>query len=167
MKEMGKRLKGLRESMGLSQMKMAEILGLKQPSINRYEQGTATPTVENLRKYADYFDVSMDYIFARTDNPEGRLYAHQPKALAGNKEVQQFIELCFDPGSPYNERLKETMLRKPCHAGGKAGVSSGGYSLGCAPIGLFLKPSALLADIYFNLSQFLKFVAKLGLLLLV
>ena len=103
MKEMGKRLKGLRESMGLSQMKMAEILGLKQPSINRYEQGTATPTVENLRKYADYFDVSMDYIFARTDNPEGRLYAHQPKAL--------FIELCFDPGSPYNERLKETMLR--------------------------------------------------------
>lgn len=71
MKEMGKRLKGLRESMGLSQMKMAEILGLKQPSINRYEQGTATPTVENLRKYADYFDVSMDYIFARTDNPEG------------------------------------------------------------------------------------------------
>ena len=111
MKEMGKRLKGLRESMGLSQMKMAEILGLKQPSINRYEQVTATPTVENLRKYADYFDVSMDYIFARTDNPEGRLYAHQPKALAGNKEVQQFIELCFDPGSPYNERLKETMLR--------------------------------------------------------
>ena len=109
MKEMGKRLKGLRESMGLSQMKMAEILGLKQPSINRYEQGTATPTVENLRKYADYFDVSMDYIFARTDNPEGKMYAHQPKALAGNKEVQQFIELCFDPGSPYNERLKDRM----------------------------------------------------------
>ena len=104
MKEMGKRLKGLRESMGLSQMKMAEILGLKQPSINRYEQGTATPTVENLRKYADYFDVSMDH-------PEGKLYAHQPKALAGNREMRQFIELCFDPGSPYNERLKETMLR--------------------------------------------------------
>ena len=81
MKEMGKRLKGLRESMGLSQMKMAEILGLKQPSINRYEQGTATPTVENLRKYADYFDVSMDYIFARTDNPEWKMYAHQPKVI--------------------------------------------------------------------------------------
>jgi len=46
-------------------------------------------------------------------------------------------------------------------------VSFGGYSLECAPIGLFLKLSALLADIYFDLSQFLKFVAKLGLLLLV
>ena len=73
--------------------------------------GIETPTVENLRKYADYFDVSMDYIFARTDNPEGKLYAHQPKALAGNREMRQFIELCFDPSSPYNERLKETMLR--------------------------------------------------------
>ena len=91
MKEMGKRLKGLRESMGLSQMKMAEILGLKQPSINRYEQGTATPTVENLRKYADYFDVSMDYIFARTDNPEGRLYAHKPKVLRTFMPFSMFI----------------------------------------------------------------------------
>lgn len=111
MKEVGQRLRTLRESMKLSQVKMAEILGLKQSSINRYEQGMATPTVENLRKYADYFDVSMDYIFARTDNPEGKLYAHQPKLLASNKEVQRFVEMCFDPASPYNEKLKETMIR--------------------------------------------------------
>ena len=107
----GKAAQGAKREHGAVTDENGRDLGLKQPSINRYEQGTATPTVENLRKYADYFDVSMDYIFARTDNPEGKLYAHQPKALAGNKEVQQFIELCFDPGSPYNERLKETMLR--------------------------------------------------------
>ncbi len=111
MKEMGKRLKVLRESMKLSQVKMAEILGLKQSSINRYEQGMATPTVENLRKYADYFDVSMDYIFARTDKPQGKLYAYKPKLLASGEELQQFIEMCFDPASPYNERLKETMIQ--------------------------------------------------------
>ncbi|MGN1230441.1 MAG: helix-turn-helix domain-containing protein [Anaerotignum sp.] len=111
MKEMGQRLRTLRESMKLSQVKMGELLGLKQSSINRYEQGTATPTVENLRKYADYFDVSMDYIFARTDNPQGKLYEHQPKLLASSEEMQQFIEMCFDPESPYNERLKETMIR--------------------------------------------------------
>ena len=73
MKEMGKRLKGLRESMGLSQMKWRRFGIWKQPAIIRYEQGTATPTVENLRKYADYFDVSMDYIFARTDRSGGKL----------------------------------------------------------------------------------------------
>lgn len=111
MKEVGERLRTLRESIGLSQMKMADLLGLKQPSINRYEQGTATPTVENLRKYADFFDVSLDYIFARTDNPQGKHYAHQPKILASNRELRWFIEMCFDPTSPYNERLKQTMIQ--------------------------------------------------------
>ena len=111
MKEMGKRLKGLRESMGLSQMKMAEILGLKQPSINRYEQGTATPTVENLRKYADYFDVSMDYIFARCDEPQGKLYHYQPKVWKNAAEMEQFVDMCFDPKSPYYNRMKESVLR--------------------------------------------------------
>ena len=111
MKQLGNRLRALRESIGISQAKFADVIGSTQSSINRYENGQATPTVELLRKYADYFDVSMDYIFARTDNPEGKLYAHQPKSLADNKELQQFIELCFDPSSPYNERLKETMIR--------------------------------------------------------
>lgn len=111
MKVMGERLRTLRESMKLSQAKMADLLGLKQSSINRYEQGTATPTVENLRKYADYFDVSMDYIFARTDNPQGKLYENKPKLLVNTEDAQQFIEMCFDPESPFNERLKQTLLR--------------------------------------------------------
>ena len=43
MKEVGKRLKALRESLGLSQVKMAEALGSTQSSINRYENGQSTP----------------------------------------------------------------------------------------------------------------------------
>ena len=69
LKELGKRLRVLRESVGLSQAKLAQEIGSNQSSINRYENGQAAPTVELLRKYADYFDVSMDYIFARCDDP--------------------------------------------------------------------------------------------------
>ena len=58
MKQLGMCLRALRESIGLSQSKFAD--GSTQSSINRYENGQATPTVELLRKYADYFDVSMD-----------------------------------------------------------------------------------------------------------
>ena len=65
MKQLGSRLRALRESIGISQAKFADVIGSTQSSINRYENGQATPTVELLRKYADYFDVSMDYIFAR------------------------------------------------------------------------------------------------------
>ena len=39
MRELGERLRRLRESVKLSQVKMAELLGVKQSSINRYEQG--------------------------------------------------------------------------------------------------------------------------------
>ena len=71
MKKVGKRLKALRESVGFSQVKMAEAIGSTQSSINRYENGQSTPPVELFRRYADYFDVSLDYIFARTDKPQG------------------------------------------------------------------------------------------------
>ena len=94
MKQLGNRLRTLREGLGISQAKFAEIIGSTQSSINRYENGQATPTVELLRKYADYFDVSMDYIFARCDNPE----------------LAKFVEMCFDPESPMHDRLKATLI---------------------------------------------------------
>lgn len=68
-------------------------------------------TVELLRKYADYFDVSMDYIFARYDDPHGKLYEVKPPVDANNPELRKFVEMCFDPESPMNEKLKEAMLK--------------------------------------------------------
>lgn len=63
----------------LKGLKLAELLGITQSSLNHYENGQSTPSVELLRKYADFFDVSMDYIFARCDDPQGKLYHYQPK----------------------------------------------------------------------------------------
>ena len=110
MKEVADRLRHLRESVKLSQVKMAEIVGVKQSSLNRYELNQASPNFETLTRYADYFDVSMDYIFGRTDKPQGKLYDYTPKAFDDEK-MQQFVEMCFDPKSPMNERLKETLLQ--------------------------------------------------------
>ena len=70
MKEVGKRLKALRDSIGFSQVKMAEAVGSTQSSINRYENGQSTPPVELFRRYADYFDVSLDYILPGRTNPK-------------------------------------------------------------------------------------------------
>ena len=110
MKELGERLRRLRESVKLSQVKMAELWGVRQSSINRYEQGQSAPSLETLVMYADYFDVSLDYLLARTDNPQGKLYEHRPKIAPGSEEMKQFIEMCFDPQSPLNEKLKQTLL---------------------------------------------------------
>ena len=111
MKELGQRLRTLRQGVKLSQVKMADLLGVKQSSINRYEMGQSVPSAVTLIKYADYFDVSLDYIFARTDKPQGKLYEYKPKIIASSKEIKQFIEMCFDPESPMNEKLKQTLIQ--------------------------------------------------------
>lgn len=111
MQEIGKRLKLLRESIGFSQVKMAEAIESTQSSINRYENGQSTPSVILLRRYADFFNVSLDYIFARTDKPQGAIYEFRPKVTPEKEEMRRFIEMCFDPQSPMNERLKDALLR--------------------------------------------------------
>ena len=59
--------------------------------------------------YAEYFDVALDYIFGRTDNPHGTHYEGKVKIERAYPEMNKFIEMCFDPGSPMNEKLKETL----------------------------------------------------------
>ena len=110
MKEIGERLKSLREGAGLSQMKIGGMNGTNQSNLARYEQGKATPPLKLLLWYADYFDVSMDYIFGRTDNPQGKLYAYNPKITADSAQLRQFIEMCFDPNSTVSGKLKSTMM---------------------------------------------------------
>lgn len=110
MEILGQRLRTLRESVKLSQTKIAELIGTSQVSINRYENNTGAPSLKTLLWYADYFDVSLDYIFGRTDKPQGELYEYKPKITANSEEMKQFIEMCFDPGSPMNERLKQTLI---------------------------------------------------------
>jgi len=117
MKEIGKRLKVLRESVFLTQAKMAELLGSTQSGINRYEHGQSTPPVELFIAYADYFDVSLDYIFGRTEKPQGRLYEYKPKTTMDNPQMRQFIEMCFDPESPVSGKMKETLLEMMIQGG--------------------------------------------------
>lgn len=55
MKQLGMRLRALREGIGLSQSKFADVIGSTQSSINRYENGQATPTVELLQQVCGLF----------------------------------------------------------------------------------------------------------------
>lgn len=63
------RLKELRKSRNISQLKLALDLGLNQNSISRYENQEREADYATLIKFADYFNVSIDYLLERTDNP--------------------------------------------------------------------------------------------------
>ncbi len=63
------RLKEIRKSKGISQLKLAMDLNTNQNTISRYETGEREPGINELIKIADYFNVSIDYLLDRTDNP--------------------------------------------------------------------------------------------------
>ena len=110
MKEVAEKIRLLRESINLSQAKLAVLASVTQSSINRYENEQSAPPLPLLVWYADYFDVSLDYIFGRTDKPQGKLYDYEPKFSQENEQLKQFIEMCFDPKSPMNDKLKQTLI---------------------------------------------------------
>lgn len=64
------RLKELRKRKGLSQLRLATELNTTQNTISRYETGEREPGIDELIKIADYFNVSVDYLIGRTQNPK-------------------------------------------------------------------------------------------------
>ena len=64
------RLKTLRIQQNLTQSQFGAILGISKPAISDIERGRRTTTIEKLVEIADYFDVSVDYLVGRSDNPQ-------------------------------------------------------------------------------------------------
>ena len=62
------KLKELRKEKNISQIKLALDLGLNQNSVSRYESGERQADYATLIKFADYFDVSTDFLLGRTNN---------------------------------------------------------------------------------------------------
>lgn len=63
------RLKELREKREMSQVRLGVELGINQDVISRYENLEREADYRTLLDIADFFDVSLDYLFGRTDNP--------------------------------------------------------------------------------------------------
>ena len=64
------RLHELRKKRNISQIRLAIDLDMNQNSISRYETGEREADYATLIRIADYFNVSIDYLLGRTDNPE-------------------------------------------------------------------------------------------------
>ena len=64
------RLKELRNKRNISQLKLALDLSMNQNTISRYETGEREADYKTLIKIADYFNVSIDYLLERTNNPK-------------------------------------------------------------------------------------------------
>ena len=64
------RLKELRKKKRISQVMLAMDLNINQNSISHYETGEREADYATLIAIADYFNVSIDYLLGRTENPK-------------------------------------------------------------------------------------------------
>lgn len=97
---MVERLKELRTEFNISQQQLADVIGVSQQSINKYENHNVEPDIETLKAMANYFNVSIDYlvgyeketaesensaellrIFNLMTNEQQRIYIEQGKAF--------------------------------------------------------------------------------------
>ena len=62
-------LKKLRKALKKTQLQVQLDTGIEQALLSKYENGLRIPPTESLMVLADYYQVSMDYIMGRTDNP--------------------------------------------------------------------------------------------------
>ena len=74
-------LRALRENLNILQAKLAHEIDITHASVNRYETNKIVPTAETLLWYASRFDVLLDYIFSRAEEPQGQLRECQVSAV--------------------------------------------------------------------------------------
>lgn len=101
------RLKELRTDNDMSQTELADKLNLKASAISKYEKCITQPAIETLKKLAEIFCVTVDYLIGVSDikNPYG-----ENQILPGEAElVEHFRQLSYENKIRIDERIK-TML---------------------------------------------------------
>lgn len=82
-------LKNLRTEHHLTQVELANKLGLSFTTISMYERGQREPDFETLEAIADYFNVDMDYLLGKSPIPNKALYhTSSPE----ERELQEYLE---------------------------------------------------------------------------
>ena len=105
----GSRLKELRDSKSMTQSQLAEVLGVSQQAVGKWERETASPNDEMLKKIAALFFTTTDYLLGYDDAPS---YYTDPETAALAEQIKNNPggRVLFDAGKDLKpESIKEVM----------------------------------------------------------
>ncbi|WP_125154312.1 helix-turn-helix domain-containing protein [Clostridium rectalis] len=102
--ELKDRIKQERLKRELSQRELAKIMNVSKQTISNWENGNRVPDVLTLKKLADYFNVSTDYLLCRTDHPQGMI---QNTTIDGNNIELELDRTIFPNGLTYEEVMEK------------------------------------------------------------
>jgi len=114
---LGMRIKRLRQEKKLSQLELAEFLNISNTTLSQYESGKRIPGDEIKIKIAQFFNVSIDYLFGCTDvrNP----YPGKEPMSKDESEAYHFLDnsgLCKEDITKVEEYI-ELLKQKYYHDG--------------------------------------------------
>jgi transcriptional regulator with XRE-family HTH domain len=93
MNNIGMIIRKLRKARGLTQIQLANKIGATQKVVTSYETNQATPTLENLIKIADVFQISIDELVGRKKAGNPDVIAKNDYHIHGNSRSAKMQEI--------------------------------------------------------------------------
>lgn len=92
---MGHRLKDLRKLRKLNQVEVAAAVDIDRAYLSRIENGEKSPSLELVASLADFYDVSIDYLYRGTPAtlPNSQLNSEGPYSAEENALIELWREM--------------------------------------------------------------------------
>ena len=88
----GRKIRQLRRQRKLTQVELAEKIGIHQSDLSRMEQGEYKVGLDTLLKILGTFDLSIGDFFEENDRSESMYQKYKSLSTSAQKEVESFIE---------------------------------------------------------------------------
>ena len=103
---MVKNLRLLREEMGISQKKLADMLSISQQAIFKYERTSNEPDISTLIKLAEIFDVTVDFLIGNSEIRENNV---KKNAVMLTEKETEHIHLWRTIPQPIQNQIDELL----------------------------------------------------------
>ncbi len=111
MSDFPSRLRALREEKDMLQRELAEKLNLSRIAITHYEKGNRFPEWDTLKKIADFFGVTVDYLLGRTNSRTSIEQSSKIETQAAHRSDDPMADLPPEAQKSLDE-FKDFILRK-------------------------------------------------------
>jgi len=131
---LGERIKQLRKENGMTQVDMAQKLGVTKGTVSTWETDSRVPGFETLNQMCDMFQRSLDYLMGRSDDSTPPILTSEEQAeLALNQVAEDLREyvLKYCRLDQYGREAVESIIRAEysrCRDQGELGPA-GGYAV--------------------------------------
>lgn len=89
------RIRTLRQARGLSQVELAKILGVTKQSVSNWENDNIQPSIEMLKRIAQVFSVSTDYLLGLEDCEHIDVSGLPPEVVTHIRQLTEDLRIAY------------------------------------------------------------------------